>query len=306
MATKSKICNSLFHKRKGRYTIYVFIFAAWVLYMLTKPSRIESEHQKWIFSLFTSSEFKENEVSNSNSQQNILDRVNNLTNKDSHGIDRFKIFESVPNSCTGFKRLGDKSPGESKNVCQVAKTCGSYPCTVLSFGSNGQFDFEEDLIKNGCMCDIVVYDCTGDFKSPLNKIKTHKLCLDSYSHSNYVDINSVFKKFKNIRILKIDIEGYEWEIFSQFFPLLWNEKRLPYMILLELHIQSSFKELSWSYKNEFISSQNIRSKRVHGGKSVAEMAILSQLWSNYGYRLLSIEQNAYSRFAAELSLYRAV
>ena len=106
--------------------------------------------------------------------------------------------------------------------------------------------------------------------------------------------------------MKKIVEGYEWNFFSQLFPLLLNENRLPHMILLELHIQSSFKELSWSYKNEFISSQNIRSKRVHGGKSVAEMAILSQLWSNYGYRLLSIEHNAYSRFAAELSLYRAV
>lgn len=255
---------------------------------------------------FTKSDFEQNEDSSSKSQKNILDRVNNLTNKDSDGIDRFKIFEQVPNSCKGFNRLGDKRPGESKNVCQVAKACGSFPCTVLSFGSNGQFDFEEDLIKNGCACDINVFDCTGDFKSPSNKISTHKLCLDSYTHGNYVDIETIFKKFENIRILKIDIEGYEWEIFSKLFELLSNKRERPYMILLELHIQSSFKNLSWSYKNELISSQNIRSKRVKGGKSAAEMALLSQLWVNTGYRLLSIEANAYSQFAAELSSYRSV
>lgn len=105
--------------------------------------------------------------------------------------------------------------------------------------------------------------------------------------------------------MKIDIEGYEWEIFTNLFSLLFDENRLPYVILLELHIQTSFKELSWSYKNKMIPSTNMRSKRVQGGKSVAEMAILSQLFSLHGYRLLTIEPNAYSQFAAELSFYRA-
>ena len=308
LATRSILINSRSYKKKLP-VLYIFLFfasASWILCNFTGSNLVEYEHKNWLTSLFTQSDYEENEDSSSKSQKNILDRVNNLTNKDFDGIDRFKIFEPVPNLCKGFERLGDKRQGESKNVCQVNKACGSSTCTVLSFGSNGQFDFEEDLIKNGCGCDIVVFDCTGDFQSPLNRIITHKLCLDSYQHGNYVDIETVFKKFRNIRILKIDIEGYEWELFSKLFELLSEKENRPYMILLELHIQSSFKDLSWSYKNEFISPQSIRSKRVKGGKSVAEMALLSQLWFNTSYRLLSIETNAYSRFAAELSLYRSV
>jgi len=237
--------------------------------------------------------------------QNILDRVNNLTNLECNGVDRLCIFQPVPHLCKGFTRLGDQEIGESKNVCKVSDACRSRPCTVLSFGSNGQFEFEEDLLRRGCECDIVVFDCTCEFKSSTSRISSQKFCLDSYSHGDYVDVFSIFSTFSNIRILKVDIEGWEGEIFSDLFSILSNKKQLPYVILLELHIQASFKELSWSYKNKFISSANIRSKRVQGGKSVAEMALLSQIWSAHGYRLLTIEPNAYSQFAAGISLYRA-
>ncbi|XP_045216121.1 probable methyltransferase-like protein 24 isoform X2 [Mercenaria mercenaria] len=137
------------------------------------------------------------------------------------------------------------SEGESGYVvCEDHKYKPGFPCTVYSFGSRFQFDFEVDVIKN--------YDCeihTFDPSQPLRKdikipsgVNFHLIGIADTDFTNddgweMQTLSSIMRKLghsrKTIDILKIDIEGWEWKVLPDM--LLSRELKCVKQLAIEVH-----------------------------------------------------------------------
>ncbi|KAI3432651.1 hypothetical protein D9Q98_004196 [Chlorella vulgaris] len=113
-------------------------------------------------------------------------------------------------------------------------------CIVYSVGSNNQFDFEEAMLKLGCS--VHTFDCFSP-GTPASLMEGrhffHRVCL---GHVNYEKDGRVFQTLDTVLkannhsyvdILKIDIEGYEFEVLSGFHLL--DSCAFPAQISIELH-----------------------------------------------------------------------
>jgi Methyltransferase domain len=138
-------------------------------------------------------------------------------------------------NCPHAKRIGGVPDG-AKWVCdphrlitiaeqRKAKGEPGPHCIVYSVGSNGNYGFEDDLISEiGTICEIHVFDFSGDFERPQNKEKNihfHKWGLQA-SSENLSTKEDIFYSFpeilkllgheeKVIDIFKIDCERCEWK-----------------------------------------------------------------------------------------------
>lgn len=105
-------------------------------------------------------------------------------------------------------------------------------CVIYSLGSNLQYDFEEAMLA-ATPCEIHTYDCTADGKSLGDRHFYHKTCIGN-ANSNYITLDKAMADNGNpsIDLLKVDIEGWEWELFRA-----WKEDSvaLPYQISFEVH-----------------------------------------------------------------------
>ena len=66
---------------------------------------------------------------------------------------------TVPCPVGSLVRVGSGEDG-GKLVCLDAVVAGKQNCTVYSLGSNGQFDFEESILKQ-TNCTVHTFDCTS-------------------------------------------------------------------------------------------------------------------------------------------------
>jgi hypothetical protein len=156
---------------------------------------------------------------------------------------RYEMFGPIGGCRDGLKKYGSKTDGH-KWLCGVDATLQQDGCVIYSIGSNNEFDFEESMLRSTA-CDIHTFDCTvvpelkriqGNTK---NRVKFHKWCL---SDRNFKDENgnefftlpSVQAKLGHdkIDLLKMDIEGWEWGVYSGFKKF----DKLPYQITTELHL----------------------------------------------------------------------
>ncbi|KAI3659303.1 hypothetical protein MP638_003519 [Amoeboaphelidium occidentale] len=144
-------------------------------------------------------------------------------------------------------RVGDRGDGDGgKWICGefLKPRKSNEPANVVfSVGSNGDFSFEESMIKVlGSNTKIYTFDCTGQWDPPSEQITFVNVCLGS---SDFVDGNKrQFKswasilsdlKIKKIDFLKMDIEGFEWVV----LPAILEHKvldELPVQISFEVHL----------------------------------------------------------------------
>jgi hypothetical protein len=117
-------------------------------------------------------------------------------------------------------------------------------CAIFSIGSNGDFSFEQEILKHTqSKCEVHTFDCTGTWPSPDPKIHFHPWCIadkdfvDGETQRIYKTYSTMIKELKLTRVnyLKIDVEGYEWTVIPS---LLDHErvKELPRQIALEMHL----------------------------------------------------------------------
>jgi len=117
-----------------------------------------------------------------------------------------------------------------------------YGCLVYSIGSNGDYTFEEAVLKHmgGPSCEIHIFDPTGEYARPENAEKNmhfHHWGLMGSKQNKTKDMYDIFEIMKKlghedrvIDIFKIDCEGCEWESSKDFVPMQ-NLRQ----ILLETH-----------------------------------------------------------------------
>lgn len=184
-------------------------------------------------------------------QKMWLDTLNHIESVPEESLARFRtghddwgVFDLItptydcdPNQ---FSRVGGDGDG-GKWVCGPLVVDDT--CVIFSLGSNNQFDFEQ-AIKTHTQgkCKIFTFDCTGNWSDPSTTF--YPWCLAS---SDFVKDGRTYKRLGNIMkelnvakisYLKMDIEGYEWQVFDE---LLDDSVRSisPQQISFELHVADS-------------------------------------------------------------------
>ncbi|CAF4907079.1 unnamed protein product, partial [Rotaria sp. Silwood1] len=119
---------------------------------------------------------------------------------------------------------------------------------VYSLGSNGDFSFEraiKELFRNA---EIHTFDM-GLFKCPENVCTFHQVRLGSGKNDSSKSLQMVMNELghqnRQIHILKVDIEGSEFNFFEELFQSSNNNQSdLPYIrqILFEIHLGADRSE----------------------------------------------------------------
>lgn len=154
----------------------------------------------------------------------------------------------VPDSCE-FSAVA-QGDGE-KHVCMgmfPSATASSDTCSVVSVGSNNEYDFELDLFDR-MPCEIHVFDCTVQTPTPPDKLSKsgrfyfYKLCIGSAE-----DLEKGFVTWRTLALLasrnasrpilslKMDVEGWEFETLAQIAaPEMQQLQLVPMQIACEIH-----------------------------------------------------------------------
>ncbi len=220
--------------------------------------------------------------------------------------------------CVGIENLGGFG---SVGLGNVKKACGLTQrgpgCTVVSVGSNNEWDFESEVVRRTC-CNVEVFDCTmaPHVQPPVHlrsRVRLHRTCVSGEATPGLQSGGKEAPAFlpwqpllklaglsKAPDYLKLDAEGFEWT----FLPSLLAspEELLPKQIALEVHL--------WTLP--------LREQLQRGGftpipfrnasATVSEVAsLVNPLWAK-GYRLQTIDYNNPRRIpnpcCAELLLVR--
>jgi len=135
-------------------------------------------------------------------------------------------------------RLGKQNDGGYV----IAKSNISKYKYLLSFGISNDVSFEKDFVKNNPNCRIFCFDPTVDsLPEQIENANFYKIGIDSKSNSEYKTLKDILSMVGicesdlKYTFLKMDIEGYEWRVFSHFesFSII---NRID-QIALELHFK---------------------------------------------------------------------
>lgn len=169
-----------------------------------------------------------------------------------HDHKRFFPFE-VMAECMDLQCIGGACADDhSKMVCGMNYLDQLDECVIYSIGGNNEWTFEADLLKR-TKCHIHTFDCTGKasrFEVPNHDhLHFHHICLGAQKligigedHPDcdlkhlcgdtwtLEDIQNHFGH-KQIDLLKLDIEGWEWPIFD----VESTNATMPMQLLMEVH-----------------------------------------------------------------------
>jgi hypothetical protein len=145
--------------------------------------------------------------------------------------------------CEFERRLGNPGDG-GKWVCDIHrfKQMNDTNLLIYSFGSNGDFSFERAIKEQLSKAEIHTFDM-GTYQCPDNLCTFHQARLDNGkydgSKSLQMVINELSHQKRQIHILKVDIEGSEFNLFEELFnSSTKNRTDVPYIrqILFEIHL----------------------------------------------------------------------
>jgi hypothetical protein len=149
--------------------------------------------------------------------------------------------------CVEEERVGLHGDG-GKWVCDPICMMTRNRCTVLSFGSNNQFDFEAAIVKShGCI--VHTFDHTVTARKVPKRVVFHKLGIATPAtetaqlKSLPTLLQDLHLQNRTIDILKMDVEGAE-------FPFLADAASMAIMkhhvrqFLVEFHFQDAAKQVA--------------------------------------------------------------
>ena len=227
-----------------------------------------------------------------------------------HGVRGHALFDGAPaTQPCALQRYGLTGPhpvwGDAadggKFLCDLpALAALGEPCVVYSLGSNGQFDFEEAMVKH-TPCEVHTFDCTlgnVELSVPTHpRIHFHALCAgEGGGDPRYLPLAALAALFNHSRVhlLKMDIEGFEFRVVeSMFADVLRGAANaallLPLQISLEVHAISG-------PLGDFMAPP---------GLSAAEMDALWGPLTDLGYAVVSREDNKLCKHCSEFTVVRA-
>ena len=132
--------------------------------------------------------------------------------------------------CLFEERIGMIGDG-GKHVCDPSCLLNKPDCVVFSIGSNNDFSFEEAIMP---FCPIIhTFDHTVAKPTPPPGVIFHSVGVGRRPYLNFHDL-LVLANVSIVKILKIDIEGSEFDFFtSKAVTLMKNHVQ---QILVEVHI----------------------------------------------------------------------
>ncbi len=151
--------------------------------------------------------------------------------------------------CEFERRLGNTGDG-GKWICDIHRfeEIDDGKLLIYSFGSNGDFSFERAIKEYLIEAEIHTFDI-GLFTCPENVCIFHRARLGNGKvdglKSLKMIINDLGHQNRSIHILKVDIEGSEFDLFEDLFnSSIPNERDIPYIrqILFEIHLGGGANE----------------------------------------------------------------
>jgi hypothetical protein len=217
------------------------------------------------------------------------------------------VYNPTPPNC-GMGIFG-KGDGE-KRVC-VDMIPKSSACTIISIGCNNEWSYENSAMKH-TLCDIHVFDCTGDWPVPDNlksRVTLHKKCVATKSDgglfvtwAELVKLAGGGTESKPIAHVKMDIEGFEWGVMAQVLDQTKdpaNEPFLPLQISMEVHLltESKYEHLPAPFVAEGSASMRVPGK-CHVYKLFRRLNALGK------YQMIDRHDNPYCPHCSEVLLVR--
>ncbi|KAL7575203.1 hypothetical protein ACA910_018690 [Epithemia clementina (nom. ined.)] len=134
-------------------------------------------------------------------------------------------------------------------------------CHILSIGGNDNWKFEI-AVREQLGCITHTFDCTLRDGRPRrkpndDKVKFYNSCIDGKTHTdahgrhylNYHDLldqaGLLAEGMPPPLALKLDVEGFEYDIFTQMIQQSSQQQPLPQQILVELHWGTRMTGLDW-------------------------------------------------------------
>lgn len=207
-------------------------------------------------------------------------------------FDRFQLFLPIVRCPDGElpQRKGASGDG-GKWLCMGSLKRSDGGCLVYSIGSNEQFDFEEEMLQEGCT--VHTFDCTSKPKTLVEgRHVYHSVCLGNKNevrkgNQEFQTLDQVLKQNQHtsVDLLKMDIEGFEYEVFSGW---KWTTScHFPDQISVEIH---------WNSLYGFTPFHKDRNSWEHmvwpmHELSLAELVVVFAHLAELGYGIVSREDN---------------
>ena len=192
-----------------------------------------------------------------------------------HFWDLFRLTYKCP---APMVRLPAGTADGGKWTCNADKLTA--PCIVYSFGSEGNYMFEQEMSKFGCQ--IHTFDCFGEYGGNLPpNTRFHKWCVGGSNEvrdtRRYFTIPTIMRILKHSKVdfLKMDIEGGEYDSLGTMMEL--PKEALPWQLAVEVH--------QWN-----------------GERNVGQLRQSLKLWQQLdgmGYRVVGREDNTPAPCCAE-------
>jgi hypothetical protein len=224
------------------------------------------------------------------------------------GFELYNLFDpyiSCPAGKKLMKRIGDSGDG-GKWLC--VDLLQQRDCVIFSLGSNGQYDFELDLLDR-TSCSIYTFDCTYDGVSQHPTRHTYiKKCIGTQekegSDKRFVTLSNAARELgiESINLLKIDIEGYEFdEISGWSISDLW----LPEQISIEVHHSEVIYHGGGNATSHYkVQDFNNLLWPVHH-LDASDLSLFFGHLGRLGYAIVSREDNPEGHCCSEFLLLRA-
>ena len=212
--------------------------------------------------------------------------------------DLFNPYIDCPDG-HALERVGDEEDG-GKWLC--TNMMRKNDCIVFSLGSNGQYDFERDLLGS-TECKIYTFDCTYDGVSQGPRHTYFKKCIGTAakeaSDENFITLANAVKMVgvSKIDLLKIDIEGYEFDEMAY-----WSIKDpwLPEQVAIEVH----HSKVIYSSVVNNTNFSNLLWPAHH--LDLSDLALFFGHLGHLGYAIASREDNPHGGCCSEFLLVRVV
>lgn len=148
-------------------------------------------------------------------------------------------------SCRFEQRLGINGDG-GKWICDVYRLKQTPSCLIYSLGSNGEFSFENETKRTLPHCDIHTFDMR-DFNC--TKMCTfHKMKIADGVLPGTKNLRMVMSELnhsgRELDILKIDVEGSEYEFFEDLLHTDYHLSENIRQILVEFHFGRVIKKVN--------------------------------------------------------------
>ncbi|XP_035222899.1 methyltransferase-like protein 24 isoform X2 [Stegodyphus dumicola] len=145
-----------------------------------------------------------------------------------------------------------------KIICQDAGAPLKPPCIVYSFGGNDEWSFEEDIEKFGCKVYTFDPSLLKDNHEHKPNIWFYRVGISDFSEDRFMPkemttwrmrtldeiMESLGHKDKTIDVLKLDIEGDEWNVLEDMLRKGLLKKINHLCVEIHLHSMDWIRKLS--------------------------------------------------------------